>query len=64
MKSRLAASMRSTSDAWVFCYPTAPPIGSVIVNITIAIAATIASNTAATRSFFGPLIESLVGIDV
>jgi hypothetical protein len=36
----------------------------VIANITIAIAATIASNIAATLSFFGRLTESLLGIDV
>src|SRR6266446_4582856 len=57
MKSRLAASTRSTS-VWVFCCPTASPVDSVIVNITVAITAIIASNIAAMLDFFGRLIES------
>src|SRR5438105_993656 len=57
MKSRLAASTRSTS-VWVFCCPTASPVGSVIVNITVAVAAIIASNIAAMLGLFGRLIES------
>src|SRR5260370_753416 len=57
MKSRLAASTRSTS-VWVFCCPTASPVGSVIVNITVAIAAVIASNIPAMLGFFGRRIQS------
>src|SRR5215208_4845614 len=64
MKSLVAASTRWTSASCVFCCPTAPPVGTIIVNITVAIAATIAGDIAGIMSFFGGFIVGLLPVGV